>query len=109
MGVEGCAGRRGSPNHESCFHSSRDDQYGMARDIEQTPGYRGDMKMRMPRATYGDDVSELLIGETLQFHNGVAFAMIKRPQTPASFSSSVNWLSSAVAYASKSIGTRPAG
>ena len=74
MGVEGCAGSRDSPNHDSCFHSSRDDQYGMARDIEQTPGYRADMKMRMTRATYGDDVSELLIGETLQLHNGVALA-----------------------------------
>jgi hypothetical protein len=57
--------------------SSRDDQDGMARDIEQTPGYRADVKMRMSRATDGDDVSELLIGETLQLNNGVALAMVK--------------------------------
>src|ERR1700722_19158526 len=43
------------------------------------------MKMRMPRATDGDDVSELLTGETLQLNNGVALAMVKVATDPSQF------------------------
>jgi hypothetical protein len=57
----------------------------MARDIEQTPGYGADVKMRMPRPTDGDDVSELLIGETFQLNNGVAPSMVKAATDPGHF------------------------
>ena len=43
------------------------------------------MKMGMPRAADGDDVSELLIGETLQLNNGVALAMVKVATDPSQF------------------------